>query len=64
MNASAQGVQAKPVPVSRLVVIFAMAGMLAEGLFQGAFGFWARLRHVRDFSKDGWAVCGLAEAKP
>jgi hypothetical protein len=44
------------------VAIFAMA--MAEGLFQGASWFWARLRRVRDFSKDGWTVCGMAEAKP
>ena len=27
-------------------------------------GVGARLRRVLDFSKDGWAVCGMAKAKP
>jgi hypothetical protein len=43
------------------VVIFAMAGVLAEGLFRGAFGFWARMRRVVCFSKNGRAGRGLAE---
>lgn len=60
-----RGVCSDLVSLSRLVVIFAMSRTLAEGLFQGAFGFRARLKpRGLPFKKSFYGVTARVNSCP